>query len=308
MSRRTLSLWIILSSLAVFPGGVFSNPVFAEPPVPVDPDRVVLLSDVHIADPTVGEPADSDPGREDRTKEMPVRHLKEAVSKIVAMRPRPAVVLVTGDSAFKRGCESDYTMLRRLIAPLAEANIPVYFMMGNHDIREAFYKVFPERKPAKPLVDGKHVQIVSTPKADWIMLDSKTRVDYVQGRLEEKQLAWLKSQLKRQKKPTIVLTHHNPNSETENNGLEDAEAFYAVIDPAPVVKAYIFGHSHFWNRSRRESGLQLVNLPGTVWTFVENAPRGFVDAKLDDRGMTMTFHSVGEDTSLDGKEYRVDWR
>ena len=181
--------------------------------------------------------------------------------------------------------------------------------MGNHDNREAFYKVFPELKPASPLVEGKHVTVVSTPKADWILLDSNKETDYTPGLLGEKQLAWLKTKLASQgEKPTILLAHHNPNPKEGGSGLEDTEALFAIADAHPAAKAYIFGHSHFWRQSKRNSGFHLINLPTTAWVFNETVPRGFVDVNVDDRGMTMTYHAVGKGNAPDGKEYRFDWR
>lgn len=275
------------------------NPARAEPAVAVDPNRVVLLSDTHIGDPAEG----------DERKPMPVANLKEAVSKITEMRPRPAAVLVTGDCAFLHGQASDYAMLRRLVAPLSEVGIPIHFAMGNHDNREAFYAVFPEMEPETPLVEGKHVTVVSTPKADWIVLDSNKETDYTPGLLGEPQMAWLKTRLESQgEKPAILLAHHNPNPKEGGSGLQDMDPFFALADAHPAAKAYLFGHSHFWIQAKRESGLHLINLPTTAWTFAENTPRGFVDTRVDGQGMTMTFHAVGEGDSLDGKEYRFDWR
>ena len=296
MKRRILLISVVFSCLSIFSGRTF-----AEPPVPVDPNRVVLLSDTHIGDPADG----------DERKPMPVRNLKEAISKTMAMRPRPAAVLVTGDCAFLHGKESDYGMVRRLFEPLREAKIPFYFAMGNHDNREAFYKIFPEKQPASPLVEGKHVTLVSTPKADWILLDSNKETDYTPGLLGEKQLAWLKAKLANQgEKPTILLAHHNPNPKEGGSGLEDTPAFFTLIDAHPAAKAYIFGHSHFWRQNKRKSGVHLINLPTTAWTFDNTVPRGFTDAKVDDRGMAMTFHAVGTGTGkeLDEKQYRFDWR
>jgi len=57
------------------------------------------------------------------------RHLAETVSQINEMRPRPDLVLVTGDLVEHPGTRT-YSHFLDLIAPL---KAPVYLMPGNHD-------------------------------------------------------------------------------------------------------------------------------------------------------------------------------
>ena len=57
------------------------------------------------------------------------RHLAEAVTQINAMRPRPDLVLHTGDLVEHPGPRT-YSHFRDLIAPL---QVPIYLMPGNHD-------------------------------------------------------------------------------------------------------------------------------------------------------------------------------
>ena len=113
MKRRTFFILIVFSCLLTF-----ASRAFTEPTAPIDPNRVVLLSDTHIGDPADG----------DERKPMPVRNLTEAISKTLAMRPRPAAVLVTGDCAFLHGKESDYAMVRRIFAPLKGGGDSVLFL------------------------------------------------------------------------------------------------------------------------------------------------------------------------------------
>jgi len=66
--------------------------------------------------------------------------LERAVAHILALYPQPDVVLATGDLV-DGGKAEEYTLLRRLLAPLP---MPVYLIPGNHDARDAMREVFPD--------------------------------------------------------------------------------------------------------------------------------------------------------------------
>src|SRR5690242_9945689 len=89
---------------------------------------IVQLSDLHVRPPGV-EAYGRVP-----TNDM----LREAVQHVNAMRPRADVVLATGDLVHAGDLE-EYAMLREL---LAELETPVYLVLGNHDDRASFRKVF----------------------------------------------------------------------------------------------------------------------------------------------------------------------
>ena len=55
--------------------------------------------------------------------------LKRAVSRMLAVRPRPDAVLVTGDLA-EAATDAEYELVRELLAPLP---MQVHVLSGNHD-------------------------------------------------------------------------------------------------------------------------------------------------------------------------------
>jgi hypothetical protein len=105
------------------------------------------------------------------------------------------------------------------------------------------------------------------------------------------------------------VAHHYPaKTSTNDNGMEDGEAFLKVIAPRRQVKGYFFGHSHAWSVRQREDGLQLVNLPATAWLFTVGPPRGFVDAHLRSNGCDLTLHCLDRKDKRHGEKHTLVWR
>jgi len=65
-------------------------------------------------------------------------YLARAVEHLRCLKPRPDVVLATGDLV-DAGTDEEYRRLRGLLAPLP---MPVYLIPGNHDNRDALATVF----------------------------------------------------------------------------------------------------------------------------------------------------------------------
>jgi Icc protein len=157
---------------------------------------------------------------------------------LLAMRPLPDVLVLTGDVA-DHGLAGEYADAR---AWLERWPGPAAACPGNHDVRDAF-------------VDGLGVgarSVVEVNGHRLIMLDSLIdavageRVD--EGRLGEEQLAWLDARLGESDAPAFVCLHHPPTT----IGLElmdpirlmDGDALAAVVDHHPHVIATLVGHAH----------------------------------------------------------------
>src|SRR5438309_8597200 len=65
-------------------------------------------------------------------------YLRRAVAHLLALKPRPDVVLATGDLV-DGGLPEEYRRLHDLLAPLS---MPVYLIPGNHDNRDALAAAF----------------------------------------------------------------------------------------------------------------------------------------------------------------------
>ncbi|MDO4628434.1 MAG: metallophosphoesterase [Planctomycetia bacterium] len=228
--------------------------------VPLDKDLVAIFSDTHILN---------------RPKAQEVVRVKTAIQKILAMNPRPATLLIYGDVAYDAGGVDTYRFVRELLEPIKKAGIHWEATMGNHDRLNDFQQIFPERFTKKSPIPNRYINVVETPKADFILLDSYLK-GQVRGEIEPEQRAWLVETLKKyEKKPVFVGCHH-PLCETN---LE------VELRACPGFAAYIHGHCHWWMKSESDNipqicfpsvgcwgdmGFVMLNLTETEATFIPN--------------------------------------
>ena len=273
----------------------------------VDPDRIAILNDTHIA---AWHPVGA---------AIPT-HLRETVAWLVAQERRPAAVIINGDLALNDGQPGDYAHFARLIAPLREAGMPVHLTLGNHDNREVFWQVLQAEKAAESPVVSRHVGVVSLAKANLFLLDSlktvgqgaETRV-VAQGLLGPEQLAWLGRMLDAHPgKPALIFAHHNPRlgggERHYPGGLEDSEPLWDLLASRPQVKAYVHGHihdrSHFQHR-----GIHILNTPAT--SYVSNptaSTTGWTMAQITDHGADFATLTHAQGHAWNGKVEKVAWR
>jgi len=268
----------------------------------VDPDCFALVADTHIP-PTMHAKA--------RGTDM-TANLKAVVAELAAMKPCPAGVLVAGDCALRAGHADAYTNLARLLAPLAEAKLPVHLAAGNHDHRERMYTQFKAAQPAAQPVQGKRVTIVESAKANWFLLDSLWKTNVVTGVLGKAQLAWLAEALdSRKDKPAIVVAHHNPQPTLPRamrvTGLKETAALFEIMAARAHVKAYVYGHTHVWRLSTWK-GVHLINVPPSAYVFSRGRPNGWVLARLRNDGVTLWPRCLDAAHAVHGKEHKLTWR
>lgn len=303
VSRRRF----LAGTLAAGAGLLVPRRLWADRPG-TDLNRFALLSDIHIS-------AQRD--REARGINL-VDHFVRVRDEILALRPRPAAAIVTGDCAFNDGLTGDYAVLRDLTEPLRQAGLAPCLMMGNHDRREKLWQAFPEMKSRdQGLRPDKHVLLVESPHANWFLLDSMDGAGAVAGRMGEAQLEWLAKALDaRPDKPALIVAHHYPETEkpaagspkpTKSHALLDTEAFFHVIESRKQVKAYIFGHSHRWAIGTLK-GLHMVNLPTTAYVFDKKQPSGWIDAQVRPDGIALRLNALDHEHPEHGKKLELTWR
>ena len=202
-----------------------------------DPNLVVVISDVHT-----GLPWSKQQYRTGREYPWMPEAAKRLVRAILAMDPRPSLVLDLGDLSLAFGEEGDYEVGAEVLRPLTDAGIQVVHTMGNHDIRANFLKSFPGAD-AGTKVPGRFTHVVSTPHADFIVLDSLQepvrRGSYdactVKG-LGKEQTDWLKATLLEARRPTFVCAHHAiPELGVARH-----------VARCPYVVGSLHGHNHHW--------------------------------------------------------------
>jgi 3',5'-cyclic AMP phosphodiesterase CpdA len=264
-----------------------------------DPHRFALLADIHVW--AVRDQAHGGV--------KPAEQFLHARPQVLALGPRPAGLLIAGDCAFLAGKPDDYALLRELTAPITESGIPIHFVMGNHDNREAFWKAFPQQHPggSGPVAD-KHVTLVEAADLNWFLLDSLERTKYTPGQLGDAQLHWLAQALDAHgDKPAVVVAHHNLDRAAKTTGLKDTAALLDVLTPRKQVKAYFHGHTHEW-AYRNLDGLHVACVPTLVWVFDKTQPRGWVDAHTRSDGMTLKLAALDPTHPAHGQTRDLKWR
>lgn len=204
------------------------------------------------------------------------RYLELAVAKLLALKPLPDVVLITGDLV-ESGDVDEYRLLREMIAPLT---MPVYVIPGNHDDREVMREAF-----------GDHVYLPRQSFLQYAIDDFPLRLialDTVipmrtEGELCSARLAWLETTLAQApKKPTLVFMHHPPFAtgipHMDHYGLVNPNDFAAIVEKHPQVQRIVCGHVHRAIQSQFAGTLALT-CPGAAhqihFDMADDAPAAF---------------------------------
>jgi 3',5'-cyclic-AMP phosphodiesterase len=195
---------------------------------------IAHLSDLHVR--PVGLPAY-------RTAETNLL-AERAIEALLALEPRPDVVLISGDLC-DNGLVSEYENLKRMLARLP---MPVWLIPGNHDRRENLKQVlagFPGLDQhdtfAQWATDLGPVRLIGL---DTVIPGSGA------GRLCPARLDWLAARLDEDKtKPTVIVMHHPPfacgiRHMDRINLVEGAEGLAEIVRAHPQVIRILCGHHH----------------------------------------------------------------
>jgi 3',5'-cyclic AMP phosphodiesterase CpdA len=201
----------------------------------------------------------------------------------------------------------------KLLEPIRAAGMPIHIGLGNHDNRERFWAAVPAEHRQDAPVKDKHVALIETERANWLMLDSLNVTLEIPGLLGADQLAWLARTLDaRADKPALVMVHHNPpfagRDPQKSGALLDTAALLDVLAPRKHAKVLFFGHSHRWSHEQRPDGLHLVNLPATAYVFDAGQPSGWVDARIQLDGATLALHTLDPSHPATGQKLDLHWR
>lgn len=269
--------------------------------VPTSPATWALLADTHIA----GDKSTIGGGDTNMFD-----NLNRVIDQILTEDPLPLGAIINGDCAYLEGFEKDYQTLRRPLARLTDAGIPVHMTMGNHDNRGPFYKTLAAQKPATSLVEGKHVTVVKAGPVNFFLIDSLMQVNVVTGEIGSAQLAWLDRALSASRdQPAIVFGHHNLQAgQTNVSGIKDTKSFVDVLHSHPHVAAYYYGHTHDWKLTKSAQGLNLINQPPVAYLFDKSRPNGWVRMTISAEQTKLELRSLKDDHPQQGEVHELPHR
>jgi 3',5'-cyclic AMP phosphodiesterase CpdA len=193
----------------------------------------------------------------------PYQNLERVIAHISHLDPPPTFVIFTGDLISDDNPRS-YRHLK-LLANRLES--PVYFAMGNHDLRQPFRRIVLEE--ASPGSEP-YFYAFDTAGYRFVVLDSVVE-GQVAGELDATQLAWLDSTLADGSQQRTVLFMHHPPLRTGVDWL-DAYPFGNGGDLLDVLAAHrqlqrvFFGHVHMPIQIT-ERGIQFSSAPSSAYQF-----------------------------------------
>lgn len=182
--------------------------------------------------------------------------LTRCVATLNAVRPRPELVVISGDLADTPMAE-EYEHLNRLLAPL---EIGFAAVPGNHDSRELMRAALPKGGYAQST--GALNSLHAIGPLDLVLLDSSVP-GKPHGELEAATLAWLDATLALSStRPALLFLHHPPfvtgihHMDAQN--LRNAGALADILRRHPRARLVAAGHVH------RAALTQFFGIPATI--------------------------------------------
>lgn len=176
----------------------------------------------------------------------PLKQFKKALSHGLKNHPDAEHIILMGDMTHS-GHIKEYELLKSAIKG---HQIPITFMLGNHDNRENFVKIFPEI----PLTKEGHLQtIINLGNDVLICLDTLNSPPYLKGKHEGKlcikRLEWLEQELSKIKNKRVsIFTHHPPHNVgfpgMDKIKLYNSNDLFKIIKKYTNIKHIFSGHVH----------------------------------------------------------------
>ena len=199
--------------------------------------KIIQLSDIHLN------------GNKKIKGSNPNARFKKAINHILLKHLDTDKIVITGDLTHG-GKVVHYEELKNiLISELKTSNFfPPHLIIGNHDNRKNFRKIFKETKSDK---NGFIQYVIKTEVGDLIFLD--TNLDgRDEGHYCTKRQKWLINQLSKSKNSNnnvYLFMHHNPMfldglGSINIDLLQKNEFKKILIEYRKVIKHIFFGHCH----------------------------------------------------------------
>jgi 3',5'-cyclic-AMP phosphodiesterase len=196
------------------------------------PVTIAQISDLHI----------KRPGELAYARVDTAAALARAIAQLNALKPAPAIVVVSGDLV-DRALPEEYAHLKELLAPLA---LPLAVIPGNHDARVPLRATFPQQPYARP--EGALNFAIALGALDLILIDSSVPGEPF-GLLDAETIKWLEATLARStERPALLFLHHPPFAtgiaHMDRQRLRNADDLAAIVRRHPRTRLVAAGHVH----------------------------------------------------------------
>jgi len=197
--------------------------------------------------------------------------LQHVIAHANKNQPSTDLALVTGDLVHDAS-PAGYSLLKK---QLTDLNVPTYCLPGNHD----------DPKILNASVSGNPVDTpFSIKKKNWLIILLNSNLPGSEGgHLDDAELSKLQSCLiSNPNLHTLVCLHHHTvpiNSKwLDTMILDNADAFFDIIDQHPQIKGVTCGHIHQAFEKRRKNTL-LMGTPSTCFQFAPKSTEFGLDSK-----------------------------
>jgi Icc protein len=233
--------------------------------------KFAIINDMHVGPPDSGRYK----GVERKLVKESERLVKQFVNKMNESE-HPEFVINLGDMIEDvNDAEIDTKYFKKAIRLLAELKAPIYYMIGNHDVRTLTSEQIAE-------LLGYERMYYSFDKDDYhfVSLSFEMTGDHragdIRAQLPDEQIKWLKSDLAKTSKPTIVFSHYGlADDDMVGNfwfersphlgHLANKREVRKIFEESSKVKGVFMAHQH-WNRMFVHNQIPYF----TVTSLVEN--------------------------------------
>jgi 3',5'-cyclic AMP phosphodiesterase CpdA len=198
--------------------------------------KLVHISDIHInSDPILG----SDP----------IDNFARCLAHVESRHMDADRIVITGDLTH-HGLESSYVKLREMLAHSRLQGIQApRLMIGNHDNRDTFRRVFPEAQTDK---NGFVQWTEEAPEGLFVYMDTNQPGTHAGHYCEQRQqwLAGILDQARTEGQTVWLFMHHNPITVHVANAdligiLQQNELQSILRNNADIIGHVFFGHCHY---------------------------------------------------------------
>jgi alkaline phosphatase len=235
--------------------------------------KFAIINDMHVGPPESGYAKGIQ--RKLVTKAEP---LVEEFVKKMNNEEHPEFVVNLGDSIEDvNNREVDIASFKRAISLLAPLDMPIHYLIGNHDIRTLTQEEIADILGYDQMYysfdhDSYHFVVLSFE----MIGDHTNKLGDIGAVVPQKQLEWLKNDLSQSQKPVVVFVHYGlADDDMQGNFWFEKAPQYGlmknraevrrVLEDSGKVRAVLSAHQH-WNRMLVHSDIPYI----TVTSLVEN--------------------------------------